>query len=49
MHFIKENDGISFGRTQKKCLSLQHVFHGIRLLRLKKKLVVVRQSIFFRL
>ena len=26
---------------------LQRVFHGIRLLRLMKRLVVVRQSIFF--
>ena len=30
-----------------KTLNLQRVFHGIRLLRLMKRLVVVRQSIFF--
>ena len=32
---------------EKFLLLLQRVFHGIRLLRLIKRLVVVRQSIFF--
>jgi len=42
---MKENQ-LQSCKKHKLFVSLQCVFHGIRLLRLIQKLVVVRQSIF---